>query len=325
MMADLQLTEDGRLRHFLTIEGLASQHLTEILDTAESLRSASEMRVHKLPLLRGKTVINLFFEPSTRTRTAFELAASRLSADVVNINVSASSTTKGETLLDTVRTLEAMHCDMFVVRHHWSGAAEFFARHIGPGVSVLNGGDGSHAHPTQAMLDVFTIRRHKPDFAGLTAVIVGDVLHSRVARSEIHALRTLGIGELRVCAPATLVPPCLEELGVTVHHDLDQAIEGADVVIMLRIQKERMKGPFLPSATEYYRRYGLTAERLARARPDCLVMHPGPMNRGVEIQSAVADGNQSVILEQVKNGVAVRMAVMAIVMGVNQSIASEGA
>ncbi len=324
-MSDVQLTPDGRLRHFLHISGLGPKRLTEILDTAESLRNAAEMRVHKLPLLRGKTVLNLFFEPSTRTRTSFELAAERLSADVVNLNVSASSTVKGESLLDTLHTLEAMHCDLFVIRHQWSGAARFFAEHVGPGVSVLNGGDGAHAHPTQAMLDTFTIRRHRPDLQNLRVVIVGDVMHSRVARSEIVALRTLGVGELRICAPPTLIPEQLDQLGVLIDTDFDRAIHGADVVIMLRLQRERMQGPYLPSSTEYFRRYGLTAERLATAKPGCLVMHPGPMNRGIEIESSVADGLQSVILEQVKNGVAIRMAIMAIVMGANQGLGgSEG-
>ncbi|MDX1569175.1 MAG: aspartate carbamoyltransferase catalytic subunit [Xanthomonadales bacterium] len=323
-MTDLQLNEAGRLRHFLNIEGLRQDHLVEILDTAESLRSAAQMRVHKLPLLRGRTVINLFFEPSTRTRTAFELAAKRLSADVVNINVEASSTTKGESLMDTLYTLEAMHCDMFVVRHQLSGAAHFFASQVSEGVSVLNGGDGSHAHPTQALLDLFTLRRHKPDLQNLRVVIAGDILHSRVARSEIHALRIMGVGEVRVCAPTTLIPESLDELGVEIFSDFDAALRGADAICMLRLQKERMQGPYLPSQTEYFERFGLTPRRLALAKPDCLVMHPGPMNRGVEIDSRVADGPNSVILEQVRNGVAVRMAVMAIVMGAHQGI-REGA
>lgn len=322
-MNDVQLDGQGRLRHLLHISGLSRAHLIEILDTAESLRSAAEMRVRKLPLLRGKTVVNLFFEPSTRTRTSFELAAERLSADVVNMDIGASSAVKGESLLDTLHTLEAMHCDLFVVRHQWSGAARFFADQVGPGVSVLNGGDGSHAHPTQAMLDLFTLRRHRPDLENLRVVIVGDLMHSRVARSEIVALRTLGVGEVVGCAPPTLLPEHLEELGVRCVTDLDRAIRGADAVVMLRLQRERMAGPYLPSPGEYYRRYGLTRERLAMAAPGCLVMHPGPMNRGVEIESAVADGPQSVILEQVKNGVAVRMAVMAIVMGASQALAGD--
>ncbi len=314
-MTDPQLGPGGRLRHFLTIDGLDRAMLTEILDTAESVREAAVQRVRKLPLLRGKTVINLFFEPSTRTRTTFELAAQRLSAEVVNLPLELSSAVKGESLLDTLSTLEAMHCDLFVVRHPLAGAAHFFAAHVPEGVSVLNAGDGAHAHPTQAMLDLFTIRRHRPDLENLTVAIVGDVLHSRVARSQIHALTAFGVREIRIVAPPPLIPAEIETLGVHVHHDLDRAIEGVDVVVMLRLQRERMHGPFLASEAEYFRCYGLTAERLGRARPDCLVMHPGPMNRGVEIESAVADGPQSVILEQVSNGLAIRMAVMMMTLG----------
>lgn len=318
-MSALQLDREGRLRHLLTISGLKQTHLVDIMDAAERLRNAADMRVRKLPLLRGRTVVNLFFEPSTRTRTSFELAANRLSADVINIDVGASSTSKGESLLDTLDTLEAMHVDAFVIRHRLSGAAQFFAGHVPADVSVLNGGDGTHAHPTQALLDMFTIRRHRPDFQQLRVLIVGDVLHSRVARSEIVALRTLGVGELRVCAPRTLIPERIEDLGVNLFSNFDAAIQDVDVVIMLRLQNERMEGPFLPSRNEYFARYGLTPERLALATPECLVMHPGPMNRGVEIASSVADGPQSVILEQVKNGVAIRMAVMATVMGAEQA------
>jgi len=314
-MDDLQLTAEGRLRHFLTIEGLDAAMLHEILDAAESFRKAAQDGVRKLPVLRGKTIINLFFEVSTRTRTTFELAARRLSADVVNIDVDHSSTTKGESLLDTLRTLEAMHCDMFVVRHQASGAAHFFASNVPEGVAVLNAGDGSHAHPTQAMLDMFTIRRHKQDFAPLRVVIVGDIGHSRVARSQIHALSTLGVREVRVVAPPTLLPAELDSLGVHLHDDLDEAVTGADVIMMLRVQRERIQGAQLPGRSEYFRRYGLTAERLRRADPECLVMHPGPMNRGVEIDSEVADGPQSVILDQVRNGLAVRMAVMTMTLG----------
>ena len=314
-MPDLQLDQNGRLRHFLSIDGLKPRLLTELLDTAESFRSAAESGVRKLPLLRGKTVINLFFEHSTRTRTTFELAARRLSADVINIDVSTSSTSKGETLLDTLRTLEAMQCDLFVVRHHQAGAAHFFAQHCPEGVSVLNAGDGSHAHPTQAMLDVFTIRRHRPDFENLRVLIVGDIKHSRVARSQIHALNLLGVAEIRVAAPPTLLPVAVETMGVHVYQELDRALDGADVIIMLRVQRERMNGAFLPSRKEYYQRFGLTPQRLLIASPECLVMHPGPMNRGVEIESSVADGPNSVILEQVNNGIAVRMAIMVSALG----------
>ena len=310
-----QLDAQGRLRHFLTTEGLSRDTLTSILDTAESFAAVGERAVKKVPLLRGRTVANLFFEPSTRTRTTFELAAKRLSADVLNISASTSSTTKGESLLDTLRTLEAMHVDMFVVRHGDSGAASFVARHAAPHVSVINAGDGRHAHPTQALLDCFTIRRHKGAFENLTVAIVGDIAHSRVARSLIHALVGLGTGEVRVVAPRTLLPPRIDALGARVLHDMHTGLADADVVVMLRLQRERMQGALLPSMHEYFRFFGLTGERLARARPDAIVMHPGPLNRGVEITSEVADSSRSVILQQVTFGIAVRMAVMSMVMG----------
>ncbi len=311
----LQHDSEGRLRHLLTIEGLKRQQIVDILDTAESFISVGDRQVRKVPLLRGKTVVNLFFEASTRTLTTFELAAKRLSADVLKININASATVKGESLLDMLHNLEAMQCDMFVVRHGDSGAAHLIARHVAPHVSVINAGDGSHAHPTQALLDMFTIRRQKGEFAPLTVAIVGDIKHSRVARSQIHALTTLGVSELRVVAPKTLIPAAVETLGVHVFHDLDEGLRDADVVIMLRLQKERMKGAMLPSEAEYFSNYGLTEERLAQAKPDAIVMHPGPINRGVEIASSVADGPQSVILEQVSNGIAVRMAVMSMTLG----------
>ena len=311
----LQVDAHGRLKHFLTIDGLPRELLVNILDTAESFAGVGERAVKKVPLLRGKTIVNLFFEPSTRTRTTFELAAKRLSADVLNINASTSSTTKGESLLDTLRTLEAMHCDMFVVRHSQSGAAHFIAQHAAPHISVINGGDGRHAHPTQAMLDMFTIRRHKGDFGSLKVAIVGDVAHSRVARSLIHALTTLGAAQVRIVAPRTLVPPGLESLGVTVHHHLREGLAGADVVILLRLQNERMQGALLPSSHEYFQYYGVTEEKLAVADPDAIVMHPGPLNRGVEIDSDVADGSRSVILRQVSYGIAIRMAVMSMAIG----------
>ncbi len=316
-MTDLQFDADGRLRHLLSIEGLPRSTLDGLLNTAEHLVHRSGRGVKKLPLLRGRTVVNLFFENSTRTRTTFELAAKRLSADVINLDVSASSAAKGESLLDTLRTLEAMHCDLFVVRHADSGAAHFIASHAPNDVSVLNAGDGRHSHPTQALLDAYTIRSHKGDFEQLRIAIVGDIRHSRVARSEIHAFGTLGANEIRVVGPRTLVPEHIEDLGVRVFHDFDQGIRDVDVVIMLRLQRERMQGVFLPSESEYFRRYGLNQQRLSLAHPECIVMHPGPMNRGVEIESSVADGPQSVILEQVSNGIAVRMAVMATVLGSN--------
>lgn len=312
---DLQLDPHGRLRHFLSIEGLPRALLTEILDHAERFVSVGDRAIKKVPLLRGKTVINLFFEPSTRTRTTFELAAKRLSADVMNMNIETSSARKGESLSDTLRNLEAMHSDMFVVRHQDSGASFFIARQVAPGVSVINGGDGRHAHPTQAMLDAFTIRRTKGGFEDLTVAIVGDIAHSRVARSEIHALKTLGVKDLRVVGPATLLPAAIESLGVSVHHVLEEGISGCDVVIMLRLQQERMESALLPSAHEYFQTYGVTEKRLRAAKRDAIVMHPGPINRGIEIDSAVADGPRSVILQQVSYGIAVRMAVMAMIMG----------
>ena len=312
---NIQLNEQGRLRHFLTIEGLKRQMLVDILDTAESLSGVTDQTVKKVPLLRGKTIVNLFFEASTRTRTTFELAAKRLSADVLNLNIAASATKKGETLLDTLHNLQAMHCDMFVVRHADSGAAHFIANHVAPHVRVVNAGDGSHAHPTQAMLDMFTIRRVKGDFYPLKVAIVGDIMHSRVARSQIHALTTLGVTEVRVVGPKTLMPKDVEALGVHVYHDLDQGLKDVDVIIMLRLQNERMQGELLPSEHEYFQLYGLTQERLEQAKPDAIVMHPGPINRGVEIESSVADGPRSVILQQVTHGIAVRMAVMSTCLG----------
>jgi aspartate carbamoyltransferase catalytic subunit len=315
MSSSLQLTPDGKLKHLLTIEGLPAEVLLHILDTARSFVSVTEQEVKKVPLLRGKAIFNLFFEPSTRTRTTFEIAAKRLSADVVNLNIATSSQTKGETLLDTVANLTAMNADMFVVRHSQSGAAHLIARHVGPGIHVVNAGDGRHAHPTQALLDVFTIRHYKGGFRDLRIAIVGDVLHSRVARSEIQALNVLGAKEVRVIGPRTLMPSHVEDLGVSVFHDVRAGLEGVDVIIMLRLQNERMGGPLLPSAGEYFKYYGLTPDKLALARPDAIVMHPGPMNRGVEIDSAVADGGQSVILPQVTFGIAVRMAVMGILAG----------
>ncbi len=317
--ASLQLSPDGRLRHFLTIEGLSRALLTEILDTAESFAGVKDQTVKKVPLLRGKTIVNLFFEASTRTRTTFELAAKRLSADVLNVNITDTSTVKGESLLDTLRNLEAMYIDMFVVRHADSGAAQFIARHVAPHISVINAGDGRHAHPTQAMLDMFTIRRHKPQFGKLCVAIVGDIMHSRVARSQIHALNTMGAGEVRVVGPKTLIPASVEGLNVRVFHDLSDGLRDTDVVITLRLQKERMRGTLLPSAHEYFQLYGLTEARLQVAKPDVIVMHPGPINRGVEIASEVADGARSVILQQVTYGIAIRMAVMAMAVGARAS------
>ncbi|AXQ29839.1 aspartate carbamoyltransferase catalytic subunit [Solimonas sp. K1W22B-7] len=315
MNPNLQLTPDGRLRHLLTLEGLEPALLRQILDKAEELEAATQGPEKKLGLLRGRTVINLFFEASTRTRTTFELAAQRLSADVLNLQVSASSTSKGETLLDTLKTLEAMQADMFVIRHEASGAAHFFAEHAAPGVAILNAGDGRHAHPTQGLLDLYTIRKHKGDFRQLTVAIVGDILHSRVARSDIHGLRTLGAREIRVVAPPTLIPAGIEEMGVKVYHSLAAGLDGADVVMLLRLQKERMLGAFLPSLGEFHRDFGLTRERLRHLKPDAIIMHPGPINRGVEIEGDLAYGERSLILQQVQYGISVRMAVMALILG----------
>ncbi len=286
-----QLNENGELQHLLSIEGLPREILTQILDTAESFAGVTEREVKKVPILRGKSVFNLFFEPSTRTRTTFEIAAKRLSADVINLNIAVSSASKGESLLDTVANLSAMQADLFIVRHSASGAPFLIARHVKPHEHVINA------------------------FSALTVAIVGDVLHSRVARSLIHGLTTLGAPEVRVIAPQTLLPAGVEAMGVRVFHDMREGLRGADVVVMLRLQNERMRGALLPSAQEFFKNYGLTSEKLSVAKSDAIVMHPGPMNRGVEIDSTVADGPHSVILPQVTFGIAVRMAVMSIVAG----------
>ena len=318
-MLNPQLNAHGELTHLLTTEGLPRETLLHVLDTASSFLEVSDRSVKKVPLLRGKSVFNLFFENSTRTRTTFEIAAKRLSADVINLDVARSSTAKGETLLDTVDNLVAMHADMFVVRHSSSGAPFLITEHLRrtgrPEVHVVNAGDGRHAHPTQGLLDMFTIRHYKQDFSRLQVAIVGDILHSRVARSDIHALKALGVPEIRAIGPQTLLPTAIEKMGVRVFNDLREGLKGCDVIIMLRLQNERMSGALLPSAREYFRSYGLTPETLALAKPDAIVMHPGPMNRGVEIASEVADGVQSVILPQVTFGIAVRMAVMSILAG----------
>jgi aspartate carbamoyltransferase catalytic subunit len=310
--ANPQLDKKGQLHHLLTLEGLPAEILWQILDTAKSFVGS---KVKKVPLLRGKSIFNVFFESSTRTRTTFEIAAKRLSADVINLNVAVSSHNKGESLLDTVDNLSAMHADMFVVRHSESGAPHFIARHVAPDIHVINAGDGRHSHPTQGLLDMYTIRHYKKDFSNLRVAIVGDVLHSRVARSQIHAFTTLGCPEVRVIAPKTLLPAGVEQLGVHVYHDMRQGLKDVDVVTMLRLQNERMQGALLPSAQEFYKSYGLTDDKLALAKADAIVLHPGPMNRGVEIDSSVADGKHSVILPQVTFGIAIRMAVMSIMAG----------
>lgn len=302
------------MRHFLSIRELNKVTLLNILDNAKKFVSIGEQEIKKVDLLRGKTVVNLFFEPSTRTRTTFELAAKRLSADLLTLNVAASATTKGETLLDTINNLVAMQADMFIVRHNNSGAAHFMAQNAPPHISIINAGDGQHAHPTQAMLDMFTIKHYKGEFESIKVAIVGDILHSRVARSQIAALQTLGCKDIRVIAPFTLLPSHISDLGVVAYTDMDEGLKGVDVVIMLRLQNERMAGAYLPSEQEFYNCYGLTEERLAIADQDAIVMHPGPMNRGVEIASEVADGKQAVILPQVTFGIAVRMAILSMAM-----------
>lgn len=314
-MHNPQLNKHGELTHLLSTEGLSRDIITHILDTAQSFVPLAEREVKKVPLLRGKSVFNLFFENSTRTRTTFEIAAKRLSADVYNLNINASSASKGETLLDTISNLSAMQADIFVVRHEASGAPYLIAQHVAPHIHVVNAGDGRHAHPTQGLLDMYTIRHFKKDFSNLVVAIVGDVLHSRVARSDIHALTTLGAAEIRVIGPLTLLPGGLEQMGVRVFTDMREGLKDVDVIINLRLQNERMKGALLPSSQEYFKHYGLTEEKLALAKDDAIVMHPGPMNRGVEIDSPVADGPSAVILSQVTFGIAVRMAVMSIVAG----------
>src|SRR5262245_7339022 len=299
-------------RHLLGIEGLTSEEIALILDTADSFAEISQREIKKVPTLRGQTVINLFFEPSTRTRTSFELAEKRLSADSLNFSASTSSVVKGETLLDTARNLEAMNPDFIVIRHAMPGAPHFLSRVCRS--SIVNAGDGSHEHPTQALLDAYTIRQRKGRLAGLKVAIVGDILHSRVVRSNVFLLKKMG-ADVTLVGPATLMPLGVEGLGVKVSHRMDEAVEGADVIMMLRIQMERQGKGYFPSVREYFGLFGLTEERVRRAASDVIIMHPGPINRGVEIASSVADGPYSVILDQVTNGVAVRMAVLYLLAG----------
>ena len=310
-----QLNKNGELHHLLSLDGLPANILRQILDTATSFVGVTQREVKKVPLLRGKSVFNIFFENSTRTRTTFEIAAKRLSADVINLAISQSSTSKGESVLDTVANLSAMQADMFIVRHSASGAPYLIAKHVAEDIHVINAGDGRHSHPTQGLLDMFAIRHYKKDFTNICVAIIGDILHSRVARSQIHALTTLGCPEIRVIGPRTLIPADIKSLGVRVYHDLQEGLRGVDVVSTLRLQSERMRGALLASGQEFNKHYGINAEKLALAKPDAIVLHPGPMNRGVEIDSNVADGGQSVILPQVTFGIAIRMAVMSIVAG----------
>ena len=301
-----------RSRHLLGIEDLTPGEISLVLETAVAMKEVGTRSIKKVPALRGRTVVNLFFEPSTRTRLSFELAEKRLSADTMGMTTAGSSVVKGETLIDTARTLEAMSPDMIVLRHAASGAAHYLAKMSK--ASIINAGDGMHEHPTQALLDAFTMIEHKGRLAGLRVAIIGDLLHSRVFRSNVLLLTRMG-ADVRACAPPTLMPPGLAALGITVTSSMDEAVEGADVVMMLRVQYERMRGLFFPSVREYFSLFGLTPQRLERAAPDVIVMHPGPMNRGVEIDSAVADGPWSVILDQVANGIAVRMAVLYLLAG----------
>ncbi|MES2661875.1 MAG: aspartate carbamoyltransferase catalytic subunit [Pseudomonadota bacterium] len=309
-----QFYSDGRLKHFLTIEGISGQKLTELLDLAQSFLVVEHRAIKKVPLLRGKTLVNLFFEPSTRTRTTFELAAKRLSADVLTIQSQDSSTRKGESLLDMLRNLEAMAVDLFVVRHAQSGAAHFIAQHVTPNVAVVNAGDGRHAHPTQALLDMFTIRHFKGDFIPLRVAIVGDIMHSRVARSQVQALLALGVQDIRLIAPKTLLPRTRWHPNVSHEWELQHGLKDVDVVIALRLQNERMQAGLLPSPEEYRALYGLTNDSIKVLKKDAIIMHPGPINRGVEMDSDIADGARSVILDQVHFGIAVRMAILSKLM-----------
>ena len=299
-------------KHLLDIESLTAEEITTVLDTARSLKAVGKRAIKKVPALRGKTVVNLFVEPSTRTRTSFELAAIRLSADVINFSAEASSFKKGETLKDTAKNLEALNADFIIIRHSASGAPHFLSRVLDS--HVINAGDGAHEHPTQALLDAFTIREKKGRIAGLNVTILGDILYSRVARSDIWALTKLG-ANVTLCGPATLVPKTFEQMGCRVMHDVDQAIRDADIINLLRIQHERQRKTMFPSIAEYTNLFGLNKARLAKTKPDALIMHPGPINRGVEIDSEIADCDRSVILEQVTNGLAVRMAVLFLVNG----------
>ena len=312
-----QFNAAGELTHLLTLEGLPKEQILHILDTAQQFVSItdSSREVKKVPLLRGKSVFNLFFENSTRTRTTFEIAAKRLSADVINLDISTSSTAKGESLLDTIDNLVAMQADIFVVRHSISRAPIEIANHVPTHVHVVNAGDGSHQHPTQGLLDMYTMRHFKQNFKGLKVAIIGDIVHSRVAKSNIHALTTLGCEEIRAIGPESLLPSDLDMLGIKVFHSMEEGLKDVDVVMTLRIQKERMEIGQVPEGDAFFKQYGLTLRRLALAKSDAIVMHPGPMNRGVEIDAAVADGPQSVILNQVTFGIAVRMAVMSILAG----------
>lgn len=316
-MTNLQISEKGNLKHLLTIEGMNEGLIRKIFNLAESFINVNDRVIKNVPLLRGKTVCNLFFENSTRTRTTFEIAAKRLSADVINLDIPSSSQSKGESILDTIDNLIAMGTNIFIIRHSKSGIAELIAKHVGPNVHIINAGDGNHAHPTQGLLDVFTIQKFKKNFEKISTAIVGDIKHSRVARSEIIALSILGTKDIRLIGPENLMPDDTNILNLKKYNTMDEGLKNIDVIIMLRIQKERMNMDNIPTEREYFEKFGLQEKHLALANKDAIIMHPGPMNRGVEIDSKVADCKQSVILSQVTFGIAIRMAVMAMLVGEN--------
>lgn len=316
-MTKLQLNKTGNLNHLLTTEGLKEDLIFKIFNLADSFLNINNRVIKNVPLLRGKTVCNLFFENSTRTRTTFEIAAKRLSADVINLDIPSSSQSKGESVLDTIDNLIAMGADIFIIRHSQPGIPEKIAKHVGPNVHIINAGDGHHAHPTQGLLDVFTIKKFKDNFKLLSTAIVGDIKHSRVARSEIFALSALGVPDIRLIGPKNLMPDNIKVSNIKIFDSMEKGLKDVDVIMMLRIQKERMTGDNIPSEEDYFTNFGLRKKHLGLSKKDAIVMHPGPMNRGVEIDSEVADSDQSVILSQVTFGIAIRMAVMAMLIGKN--------
>ena len=316
-MTKLQLNKTGNLNHLLTTEGLKEDLIFKIFNLADSFLNINNRDIKNVPLLRGKTVCNLFFENSTRTRTTFEIAAKRLSADVINLDIPSSSQSKGESVLDTIDNLIAMGADIFIIRHSQPGIPEKIAKHVGPNVHIINAGDGHHAHPTQGLLDVFTIKKFKNNFKSLSTAIVGDIKHSRVARSEIFALSALGVPDIRLIGPKNLMPDDMKVSNIKIFDSMEKGLKDVDVIMMLRIQKERMTGDNIPSEEDYFTNFGLRKKHLGLSKKDAIVMHPGPMNRGVEIDSEVADSDQSVILSQVTFGIAIRMAVMAMLIGKN--------
>ena len=316
-MTKLQLNKTGNLNHLLTTEGLKEDLIFKIFNLADSFLNINNRDIKNVPLLRGKTVCNLFFENSTRTRTTFEIAAKRLSADVINLDIPSSSQSKGESVLDTIDNLIAMGADIFIIRHSEPGIPGKIAKHVGPNVHIINAGDGHHAHPTQGLLDVFTIKKFKENFKLLSTAIVGDIKHSRVARSEIFALSALGVPDIRLIGPKNLMPDNIKVSNIKIFDSMEKGLKDVDVIMMLRIQKERMTGDNIPSEEDYFTNFGLRKKHLGLSKKDAIVMHPGPMNRGVEIDSEVADSDQSVILSQVTFGIAIRMAVMAMLIGKN--------